>query len=59
MTMVEQQHANLPSEHTRKQLSDARNELDVLCDHKLKGIIVRSKARCSEEGEKNTNIFLT
>ena len=39
-------------------LRDARNRLQTIYDLKIQGIIVRSRARWVEEGERNTKYFL-
>lgn len=41
-----------------QELKQARNELDLIYDFKLHGIIIRSRARWVEQGEKNTAYFL-
>ncbi|KAJ8023150.1 hypothetical protein HOLleu_38251 [Holothuria leucospilota] len=40
-------------------LNSARNDLHMLYRHKLQGIMIRSKARWTEEGEQNSKYFLS
>lgn len=46
------------SDYTRNKLLEARSKLQAIYDFKIRGIIVRSRARWVEEGERNTNYFL-
>ncbi|KAJ8027348.1 hypothetical protein HOLleu_32474 [Holothuria leucospilota] len=58
ISKLEQQNANFPSVFCHNKLTEARAALEALYDYKLKGTVVRSRARWSEEGEKNTKYFL-
>ena len=55
---LEHELFHLDSAGTRARLCEARNELLLYYDHKLRGTIVRSRARWVEQGEKNTSYFL-
>ncbi|KAJ8018114.1 hypothetical protein HOLleu_44073 [Holothuria leucospilota] len=46
------------SQETSRKLNNAKNDLNLLYKHKLEGIIVRSRARWVESGEKNSRYFL-
>ena len=48
-----------PSDEIAIQLLELRNKLERIYDYKLKGIIIRSRARWVEEGEKNSSYFLS
>ena len=39
-------------------LAEARSKLQCIYDHKVQGIIIRSRARWVEQGERNTKYFL-
>ena len=47
-----------PCEATRLETEKVKNELEALCDEKVEGIIIRSRARWHEHGEKNSKYFL-
>ncbi|KAJ8039510.1 hypothetical protein HOLleu_17256 [Holothuria leucospilota] len=55
---LEHQFSLNPSSVNSIYLNYARAALEALYDQKLKGIILRSRARWSELGEKNTKYFL-
>ena len=55
---LEQVQAISPSDKSKADLLDARSALNAIYDYKLKGIIIRSRARWTEEGEKSTHYFL-
>ena len=46
-----------PSEDGKRLLLEARTKPESLYDFKLKGIMVRSRARWVEDGEKTQSIF--
>ncbi|KAJ8030142.1 LINE-1 reverse transcriptase-like [Holothuria leucospilota] len=46
------------SQESFDRLNDARARLETLYNYKLKGIIIRSRARWVEQGEKSTKYFL-
>ena len=56
--LYEQLYSTNPSHEIKRLLQDARAKLDHFYDFKLNGIIIRSRARLVEEGEKNTKYFL-
>ena len=41
-----------------KELEKKQRELEQIIEHKTKSVILRSKCRCYNEGEKNTKYFL-
>ena len=47
-----------PSNDTKQEVEKFKSELEALYDQKVEGIIVRSKARWHEHGEKNSKYFL-
>ncbi|KAL9961456.1 hypothetical protein ACROYT_G030398 [Oculina patagonica] len=47
-----------PCETTRLETEKLKSELEALYDEKVEGIIIRSRARWHEHGEKNTKYFL-
>ena len=47
-----------PSEENVTIFNEIKEKLDVLTDLKTSGIIIRSQAKCREEGEKSTKYFL-
>ena len=49
---------NNPSDHNTSILKGYKDDLDLLYQHKLDGIFIRSRARWVEEGEKNSKYFL-
>ncbi|KAJ8038035.1 hypothetical protein HOLleu_19003 [Holothuria leucospilota] len=55
---LERTYYNLQIPENLKKLNDARLKLDTLYNYKLRGIIVRSRSRWVEQGEKNTKYFL-
>ena len=48
-----------PSEEMEKILDDCKQQLETFYDDKAKGLIVRSRARWHEYGEKSTKYFLS
>ena len=50
--------AHSPSDEIMKCLSNARRQLDLIYDYKFQGIVLRSRARWAEKGEKNSRYFL-
>ena len=57
IAILEQSLAISPSEDTASQLAELRKELEDIYNYKLQGIIIRSRAKWVEEGEKNTSYF--
>ena len=47
-----------PNDATRLQLENLKNELEILYDEKVEGIITRARVRWHEHGEKNSRYFL-
>ena len=47
-----------PCETTRLETEKVKSELEALYDKKVEGIIIRSRARWHEHGEKNSKYFL-
>ena len=47
-----------PSNVTKQEAEKLKSELEALYDQKVEGIIVRSRARWHEHGEKNSKYFL-
>ena len=47
-----------PCETTRLKAEGVKSELEALYDKKVEGIIIRSRARWHEHGEKNSKYFL-
>ena len=47
-----------PNDATRLQLENLKNELQILYDEKVEGIITRARVRWHEHGEKNSRYFL-
>ena len=47
-----------PSEITRLEMDKFKNELEILYDEKVEGIVVRARARWHEHGEKSSKYFL-
>ena len=47
-----------PSNDTKQEVEKLKSELEALYDRKVEGIIVRSRARWHEHGEKNSKYFL-
>ena len=47
-----------PSNDTKQEVEKPKSELEALYDQKAEGIIVRSRARWHEHGEKNSKCFL-
>ena len=47
-----------PNDETRLEAKNLKNELEALYDKKVEGIIIRSRVRWHEHGEKNSNYFL-
>ena len=47
-----------PCETTRQEMEKVKSELEALYDEKVEGIIIRSRARWHEHGEKNSKYFL-
>ena len=43
---------------TKREVEKLKSELEALYDQRVEGIIVRSKARWHEHGEKNSKYFL-
>lgn len=43
---------------TKREVEKLNSELEALYDQRVEGIIVRSKARWHEHGEKNSKYFL-
>ena len=46
-----------PSNDTKQEVEKLKSELEALYDQKVEGIIVRSRARWHEHGEKNSKYF--
>ena len=47
-----------PNDETRLEAENLKNELEALYDKKVEGIIIRSRVRWHEHGEKNSKYFL-
>ena len=47
-----------PSNDTKQEVEKLKSELEALYEQKVEGIIVRSRARWHEHGEKNSKYFL-
>ena len=55
--MLQKFHDN-PYETTRPETEKVKSDLEALYDKKVEGIIIRSRARWHEHGEKNSKYFL-
>ena len=58
ISLLEQDYFNSNSDIVFQSLMHARTELQTLYDYKLHGIVIRSRARWVDEGERNTKYFL-
>ena len=58
ISQLEQAYVISSSPDVFRNLQDLRNSLQHLYDFKLKGLVVRSRARWVEHGEKSTKYFL-
>ena len=58
-TTLERDFSNCPLDNTKETLNEKKRELENLIETKTSGVILRSKARWVEQGEKNTKYFLT
>ena len=55
--MLQKFHDN-PCETIRLETEKVKSDLEALYDKKVEGIIIRSRARWHEHGEKNSKYFL-
>lgn len=55
--LLQKFHDN-PCETTRLETEKVKSDLEALYDKKVEGIIIRSRARWHEHGEKNSKYFL-
>ena len=58
IAFLENVYVNNPNDYNLNNLQRARDSLNLVYDHKFKGIVLRSRARWSEYGERNTKYFL-
>ena len=47
-----------PTDSSSNLLNTAKEKLEMFYEEKVKGIIIRARARCHEHGEKSTKYFL-